>query len=77
MEMGKREKRKVENKKKRPKTLFGPARPNSAHFLCLPRVAELLIHPRAANLQAGPNCQPPACPFAHCGLGPAVRTFFT
>jgi hypothetical protein len=42
----------------------------------LPRAAELLIHPRAANLQAGPNCQPPACPFAHCGLGPAVRSIF-
>jgi hypothetical protein len=71
----KREKRNVENKKKRPKTLFGPARPNSGHFLCLPRAAELLIHPRAANLQAGPNCQPPACPFAHCGLGPTGKPF--
>jgi hypothetical protein len=24
---------------------------------------------RAADLRAGPNCQPPACPCAHCELG--------
>jgi hypothetical protein len=47
---------------------FGP--PMDVH-----RATQLLIHPRAADLRAGPNCQPPACPCAHCGLGPVCHLY--
>jgi hypothetical protein len=42
---------------------FGP--PMDVH-----RAAQLLIHARAADLRAGPNCQPPACPCTHCAVDP-------